>query len=164
MNLYIEIENGQPKNHPAFEENLIKAFGSVPAHWEPFTRLECPEPTLYQVLASDTPSYAKVNGVWADVWHIREMTAEEKAAKQQAVITAFNNREQSENWLAWVFDESTCKMVAPITRPEHDQAKLDAHIRTFWCGADNNWKDTPARPVDSNQYKFDFFAWQWVAI
>jgi hypothetical protein len=35
---------------------------------------------------------------------------------------------------------------------------------TFWCGADNNWKDTPAKPVDENQYKFDYLAWQWVAV
>jgi hypothetical protein len=164
MNLYIEIENGQLKNHPALEENLVKAFGSVPSNWEAFVRVERPTPTLYQVLASDTPSYAKVNGVWTDVWSIREMTTEEKTAKQQAVITAFNNREQSENWSAWVFDESVCRMVPPITRPELNQAKLNARIRTVWCGADNNWKDTPARPVDDNQYKFDFLTWQWVQV
>ena len=30
MNLYIEIENGQAKNHPALESNLLEAFGSIP--------------------------------------------------------------------------------------------------------------------------------------
>jgi hypothetical protein len=164
MNLYIEVENGLTKNHPAFEENLIQAFGSVPENWEPFLRIERPTPTIYQVLESDESIYAKVDGIWTDVWALRDMTLEEKAAKQQVVIDVFNSREQASNWSAWIFDETTCKMIPPIPRPEPNQTKLDAGIKTFWCGADNNWKDTPVKPVDDNQYKFDFFAWQWIAI
>lgn len=164
MNLYIETENGQVKNHPAFEDNLLQAFGAIPAHWVPFERVERPIPGVYEVVTSETSTYALINGVWKDVWHKRDMTAEEKTVKQQAVITSFNTRDQAANWSAWVFDEATCTMQPPIPRPEPDQAKLDAKIMTFWCGADNNWKDTPARPVDENQYKFDFFAWQWVQV
>jgi hypothetical protein len=164
MNLYIEVENGLTKNHPAFEENLIQAFGSVPENWEPFLRIERPTPTIYQVLESDESIYAKVDGIWTDVWALRDMTLEEKNAKQQVVIDVFNSREQASNWSAWIFDEATCKMIPPIPRPEPDQTKLDAEIKTFWCGADNNWKDTPVKPVDGNQYKFDFFAWQWVQV
>jgi hypothetical protein len=90
------------------------------------------------------------------------MTAEEKTAKQQAVITAFNEREYASNWSAWTLDEATCTVQPPIPRPEPDQAKRDAGILTVWCGADNNWKDTPARP--EGEYKFDFLAWQWVQV
>jgi hypothetical protein len=164
MNLYIEVENGTTKNHPAYEENLLEAFGEIPTHWEPFVRVDRPEPALYQVMDASVPTYAKVNGVWTDVWLLRDMTAEEKAVKQQAVIDAFNAREQAENWSAWTFDEVTCEMVPPIPRPEIDLNKLAVKIGTFWCGADNSWKDSPAKPIDSNQYKFDFFAWQWVQV
>jgi hypothetical protein len=164
MNLYIETENGVTKNHPALENNLIQAFGAVPAHWEPFTRVERPVPGIYQVLENQEAVYAKVNGVWTDVWTVREMTAEEKAAKQQAARDAFNTRDQAENWSAWTLDEATCVMVPPIPRPAIDETKVAAGIMTFWCGADNNWKDTPAKPVDENQYKFDYLAWQWVAV
>ncbi len=157
MNLYVETENGQIKNHPAFKDNLIQAFGAVPAHWELFTRVERPTPGVYQVLESDEAVYAKVDGVWTDVWSMRDLTAEEKAAKQQAVITAFNTREQAENWAAWALDEATCVMVPPIPRPNPVEGKL-----VFWCGADANWKDTPARP--EGEYKFDFIAWTWVAV
>ena len=160
MNLYIETENGQTKNHPAFEDNLLQAFGSIPAHWEPFTRVERPTPGVYQLLESQEATYAKVDGVWTDVWAVRDMTAEEKTAKQQAVITAFNDRPQAENWSAWTLDEATCAMVPPIPRPELDEAKLAQRISTFWCGADANWKDTPVRP--DGEYTFDFLAWQWV--
>ena len=159
MNLYIETENGVTKNHPAFEDNLLQAFGAIPAHWEPFTRVERPVPGVYQVLDSDEAVYAKVDGVWTDVWSVRDMTAEEKTAKQQQVITAFNSREQAENWSAWTLDEATCAMKPPIPRPEQVEGVL-----VFWCGADNNWKEAPARPVDDNQYKFDFLAWQWVQV
>lgn len=161
MNLYIETENGQIKNHPAFKDNLIQAFGLIPAHWEPFIRVERPN-GVYQVLESEEVVYAKVDGVWTDVWSVREMTAEEKTAKQQAVITAFNDRSQAENWSAWTLDEVTCTMQPPIPRPEPDKAKLDQRIYTVWCGADSNWKDTPVRP--EGNYKFDFLAWEWVQV
>ena len=162
MNLYIETENGVTKNHPAFENNLIQAFGSIPAHWESFIRVARPTPGIYQLLESQEPVYVKVNGVWMDTWSMRNMTAEEKTAKQQAVITAFNSLEYASNWSAWTFDEATCTMQPPIPRPELNQTKLDAGIYTFWCGADANWKDTPVRP--QGEYTFDFFAWQWIEI
>jgi hypothetical protein len=163
MNLYIETENGQTKNHPAFEYNLIQAFNSVPEHWEPFVRVEKPTPSVYQLVDAE-PTYQKINGVWTDVWNLRDMTAEEKLAKQQAVRDAFNNRPQAENWSAWVLDEATCIMEPPIPRPDPDVEKMKAGIMTYWCGAENNWKDTPVRPTDGKQYNFDFLAWQWVEI
>ena len=163
MNLYIKTENENPINHPAFEDNLLQAFGAIPSEWESFVRVERPIPTLYQVLDSEEPTYQKIDGVWTDVWALRDMTAEEKSTKQQAVRDAFNTREQAENWSAWTLDEATCTMQPPIPRPDPDQTKLDANIFTYWCGAENNWKDTPTKPTDS-QYKFDFIAWTWVLV
>jgi len=118
MKLYIETENGTTKNHPALEENLIAAFGSIPAHWEPFTRVERPLLGVYQLLESQEPVYTKIDGVWTDVWLVRDLTAEEKTAKQLAVITAFNTQDQASNWSAWTLDEATCTMVPPIPRPD----------------------------------------------
>jgi hypothetical protein len=87
------------------------------------------------------------------------MTVEEKTAKQQAYIAAFNEREYASNWSAWTLDEATCEMVPPIPRPERIGG-----VNMFWCGADANWKEAPTYPVDDKQYKFDFFAWQWVEV
>ena len=159
MKLYIETENGVTKNHPAFEYNLLQAFGSIPSHWESFTRIERPILDVYELMTAEEPTYEKVDGVWTDVWHKRDMTAEEKTAKQQDVITAFNSREYASNWSTWTLNEDTCEMQPPIPRPEQIVGVMVA-----WCGADNNWKEVPARPVDDNQYNFDYIAWQWVQV
>lgn len=85
MKLFIQIENGQCVNHPAFEQNLIEAFGRVPDNWEPFVRVERPEIGEYEVLESETVTYKKIGDVWKDVWALRPMTDEEKAAKINAM-------------------------------------------------------------------------------
>jgi hypothetical protein len=156
MNLYIETQNGVTKNHPAFENNLLQAFGFIPPHWEPFVRVERPTPSVYQLLENDDAIYSKVDGVWTDVWVVRDMTAEEKVAKQQEVVTLFNEREYASNWSTWTLDEATCTMTPPTPQPTPVEGVL-----VLWCGADNNWKEAPARP--EGDYKFDFLAWQWVA-
>jgi hypothetical protein len=158
MNLYIETENGATKNHPAFEENLIQAFGSVPAHWEPFTRVERPTPGTYEVLESQEAVYAKVDGVWTDVWAIRNMTNEEKAAVQQQVIDAWALIPNAFNFTAWVLDEAALRMVPPTPRPV-EEGKIFR-----WSGADNNWKEAPAKPEGEGQYAFDFAQWVWIQV
>ena len=161
MYIFIQVKDGQPVNHPALPANLVQAFGAIPPDWEPFLRVPRPNPGVYEVVDSDEPTYQKVDGVWTDVWSVRSMTPEEKTAKQQATISAFRARPQAENWSAWSLDEATCTMAPPIPRPGADQEKLNAGIHTFWCGAENGWKDTPVYPVGGGQYVFDFLAWQW---
>jgi len=155
MKLYIQTENGQTVNHPAFEDNLIAAFGGVPDHWKPFVRVERPIIGVYEVLESKQAAYQMVDGVWTDVWFVRPMTDEEKAAKQQAVRDAWALIPNAFNFTAWVLDEATLMMVPPIPRPV-EEGKIFR-----WSGADNNWKEAPAKP--EGQYVFDFAQWAWVS-
>jgi VIT1/CCC1 family predicted Fe2+/Mn2+ transporter len=79
MKLYIETENNQIKNHPAFEENLMQAFGTIPANWVSFERIEQSVLDIYEVYEGVT--YEWVDGIVKDVHHVRAMTDEEKAIK-----------------------------------------------------------------------------------
>jgi len=160
MELYIRIVNGLPFKNPIFGDNFRQAFpdidtNNLPSEFAKFVRVEPPIVGLYKALEPVT--YEFIDGVWTDVFRERDMTTEEKTAVQQEVITGFNNREYATNWSAWTLDEATCVMVPPIPRPTPVEGVMMA-----WCGADNNWKAAPARP--EGEYKFDFFAWNWVAL
>ena len=156
MNLYIETENGVTKNHPAFEDNLIQAFGAVPTQWEAFIRVERPVATIYQVFDSEKPTYQKIDGVWTDVWSLRDMTAEEKSAKQQAEKDNWSALPNRDNFTAWTFDEATCAYAPPTPRP------TDGNY--FWQGTTNSWVIRPPYPDDGKQYKLDIPTATWVLI
>ncbi len=156
MNLYIETENGVTKNHPAFEDNLIQAFGGIPDHWERFTRVAAPTPGIYETMDSNIPTYSKVDGVWTDVWTKRDMTEEEKSAKQQMVHDEWATRPNASNYTAWIFDEATCEYQPPIPRP--------TDRRVFWQGSTNSWVDLPPYPDDEKNYRLDFDSASWVLV
>ena len=115
MNLYIEIENGQVKNHPAFEDNLIAAFKCVPEHWVPFVRVEPPKLGPYE--KNQTVTYELVNGVYTDVFSCEQITAEEITTKQNEVKTSWEQR----GYPSWVFNETTCQFDPPTPRPIDDK-------------------------------------------
>ena len=156
MNLYIQIEDGQPINHPAYEENLIEAFGAVPAHWEPFVRVK--HPTLSEFEKWDDPyvTYEKVDGVWTDIYHIVEITAEEKAAKIEEHKAIWAALPQRDNFSAWVFNEETIRYEPPIPRPSDREV--------IWSGANNGWVDRPQKPDDGKTYRLDFYTSSWVEV
>jgi hypothetical protein len=160
MNLYIETENGQVKNHPAYRDNLIQVFGQIPEHWEPFTRLERPTLGEYEVFEDPEVTYEKVDGVWTDVFHVREMTTQEKAGITQAKINAakaaWNKFPQRDNFSTWVFNEETMKYEPPISRP------TDREV--MWHGASNGWVDRPQKPDDGKTYTLDFYTSSWVEV
>jgi len=132
MELYIETENGLPKNHPALEENLLQAFGAIPDNWVSFERIERPQLGVYDVLEQEYPEYHLIDGVYKDVWMIRPMDDAEKDAKQQAIKNAWVSLPNYENFAAWMFDEVTCSFIPPVPRPDDDKLYR-------WDGAVNNW-------------------------
>ena len=127
MKLYIETENGQPKNHPAFEDNLLQAFGAIPDHWVPFKRIEKPELGAYDVLEAEQPEYQLDKGVFKDVWLIRSMTVEEIATKKANTIAEWNNR-----FLSWVFNDTKCIFEPPVPYPQDSK-------QYYWDESIINW-------------------------
>ena len=118
MNLFIKIENDNPVGHPALEDNLIQAFGTIPSEWKSFIRVPCPDIGVYQILESDIPSYQKIDNMWTDVWLVRNMTIQEKTDKQNSVKlwAKVTNQDPS-----WIFDETSCRFVPPVPKPDNLQ-------------------------------------------
>lgn len=94
MKLYIQVdENGQCMNHPALEENLLHALGSIPDHWEPFERI--PQNITVNRYQNAVCSYQKIDGVWKDVWTAEEKSDAEKSIIKQKIIEEANQQKQA---------------------------------------------------------------------
>jgi hypothetical protein len=171
MNLYIQVENGQPINHPSLEENLIEAFGAIPENWESFVRIERPILEWNQTFEDPHVIYGAVNGEWTDVFQIRELTAEEQEQKRaqeaeqakqdhKLLIDSYKAKwdvlPQRDNFSAWMFNEETIQYEPPIPRP------TDREV--IWHGASNSWVDRPIKPNDGKKYKIDFYTSTWVEV
>ena len=119
MELYIQIKDGQPHEHPIFGENFRQAFPNIdtnnlPADFAAFERIEIPLVGTYQVY--DGVTYEWDNGVVKDVHHVRDMTAEEKTLKQNKIKLEWDNYFPS-----WIFDEDTCSFVSPTPYPQDNK-------------------------------------------
>ena len=113
MNLYIETENGVTKNHPAFEDNLMQAFGAIPEHWQPFTRITLKDSGItLGMYQKGICTYTSSDGnTWQDTWSAVEMTEEEKAekvAQQTDYINRLINslREKAQHVITTLTDET----------------------------------------------------------
>lgn len=160
MELFIQIRNGQPFEHPIFGDNFRQAFphidvDNLPPEFAKFERVERPILGAYQAMIQNEPTYELVDGIWKDVWHVRDMTAEEIAAKQQIAKDDWAALPNRDNFAAWTFDEATLTYVPPTPRPEGNVA---------WDGTTNTWKERPTRPDDGKPYKWDIPSWSWVEV
>lgn len=85
LELYIQIRDGQPYEHPIFADNFRAAFPDVNTNDLPadrfakFIRVDAPVPGTYEVYEGVT--YQWFDGVVKDVHNVRPMTVEERAVK-----------------------------------------------------------------------------------
>jgi len=91
LELYIQIRDGQPHEHPIFADNFRAAFPGVdtdnlPDTFAKFIRVDAPVPDTYEVYEGVT--YQWVDGVVKDVHSVRPMTDEERAAKDAEIAAA----------------------------------------------------------------------------
>jgi hypothetical protein len=134
MELYIQIKDGQPFEHPIMGGNFCEAFPNIdvnnlPAEFAKFERVECNvTPSAYEIAEVN---YLWVDGVVKDVWSLRQMTAEEKAAKIDIAM-------QSQPYPSWTFDEPTYAWLPPTPRP------TDGFY--IWDEATLSWVTPPTQP------------------
>jgi hypothetical protein len=93
LELYIQIRDGQPHEHPIFADNFRAAFPDVdtanlPDTFAKFIRVDAPVPDTYEVYEGVT--YQWVDGVVKDVHSVRPMTDEERTAKTAELTNAAN--------------------------------------------------------------------------
>ena len=117
MELFIQIQNGQPFEHPIVGDNFKQAFPNIdtenlPESFAQFVRVEAPVAGVYEVYEGVT--YEWQNGLVTDVHHVRAMTSEEITAKQNTVKAQWAEI----GFASWVFDEATCAFKAPIAMPQ----------------------------------------------
>lgn len=136
MELYIQIKDGQPIEHPILGDNFRLAFPNVdtnnlPPTFARFIRVEAPLTGVYEVC--DGCTYEWDGDIVTDVHHVRNMTAEEKTAKQDEAKAIW-----AENgYPSWVFNEETCSFEAPISRPFDGKDYRWDEATTSWVEIDN---------------------------
>jgi hypothetical protein len=112
-NLYIEVVDGKIINHPIFESNLIQVFPNIALDdhdkYIPFERVPQPTIGIFQVNEGVTYEFDGPNLV-KDIWHIRDMTAEEKQAKIEEARAA-------QPYPSWTLDETNLIWSAPVPYP-----------------------------------------------
>ena len=116
MNLYILLQDGQPINHPMLETNVLMVFpgidlNALPEHLCKFIRIERPSIGVYQFFEDPEVTYQiKEDGICYDVWHYRDMTAEEKQAKIDILV-------QNKPYPSWILDIENYTYNPPIAMP-----------------------------------------------
>jgi len=92
MNLYIQMQDGQPWQHPLLEDNVLQAWpgidlNNLPANLARFRRHQQPGPDVMPVGNFQVPicTYELASdGVYEDTWTVREMDDDEKRVTTKA--------------------------------------------------------------------------------
>ena len=152
-NLYIQINNGQPVNHPTTEENLLQAFGAVPSDWSPFKRVLQPDNLEKSVYKKIECVYALgSDGVtWEDTWVVSDRTPEEQTAfiDELNANRPYPNAVLNPNNLTWDI-------------PPRPKEKLNEGTCYLFNLKQGLWIVAPLHPKDEKNYRFDFETMNWI--
>ena len=132
MNLYIQLHNGEPVNHPIMEDNLRQAFPEMDLNNLPetFARFERVVPTMLGIYeVGEGSTYEWADGVVKDVHHVRAMTLEEKTAKQDVTKAEW---QQSNGFASWTFNEELCRFDPPVPYPSDGKVYVWNEPATSW--------------------------------
>jgi hypothetical protein len=113
MELYIQIRNGQPFEHPIFGDNFRHAFPGIdvdnlPPEFAVFQRI--PQNVQPEVFEVAEVSYQWFDKIVKDVWSVRPMTEQEKAEK----IAQYK---ANPPFPSWTLDETTLIYSPPVPKP-----------------------------------------------
>lgn len=160
MSMYIRIdENNNIVDHPLMKDNLLYSnpeidYDNLPSWLVTFNRVEKPliDPP-YKVYINCT--YEWDGDIVTDVHNYRDMTQEERVAKQNATRAQFA---AESGFDSWTFDEDLCKFLPPTPYPAGNQPHE-------WRESTLEWVRIPleTRPV-GGFWRFDLETEQWVEV
>lgn len=132
MELFIQIRDGNPHEHPIFEDNFRQAFpdidtNNLPPEFARFERIPQPIPDTYEVV--EGPTYQWVDGIVKDVWVVRPMTDAERVVKnEQLTQGAYNMRDFFKTLAQQKIDEAKTDTMRQAWT--NYLAQLDAYVVT----------------------------------
>lgn len=134
MELFIQIRDGQPYEHPIFKDNLLEAFPGINLHDLPssFARFEKSEPPIlgpYDICHG--VEYIWAGDVVKESYVVTRLSEEEKLAKQNDVKEAWA---MNPNWASWTFNEDLCAFEPPVPLPNDGKHYM-------WEEALGEWKE-----------------------
>ena len=103
MNLYIKLENGQPINHPLFEDNILQCYPNIDLSntdlFVPFIRLQVPYLPKTELQVIENKYVYDANTLsYTDSYYIRDMnqdeivqTTNDKINSNNAIITSLTD-------------------------------------------------------------------------
>ena len=171
MELYIQIKDGQPFEHPILGDNFRQAFPSIdtenlPPEFAKFIRVDHPPIGVFEVYVDCT--YELVNGVCTDIHNIRPMTTEEKASRIEQARTNLPAN--------WTLDEETL-LISPPPRPtvrgeypyQLDQETgqwIMSSIPPFpsWIPSEDGLRYVAPTPKPEGRYRWDESTLSWIKL
>lgn len=139
MELYIQVVNNQPVNHPIIKENLLQVFPNIDLEnstdYVKFERVQKPSEGPY--VKSITSHYEFVGDVVKDVWVEEMMSAAEILEKQNQVKAAW----EQNGFASWTFNEETCSFDPPISYPNDGNEYA-------WNENIGNWEVVPVPDIE----------------
>ena len=170
MELYIQIKDGKPFEHPIFGDNFRQAFphidtNNLPPEFARFVRVAAPAVGVFEVYEECT--YELVDGVYTDVHKVRFMTDEEKATKiEQARANLPANWTQNEETLQPVMPpRPTVKGAYPYKFDRETNQWLESDVPPFpsWVSSEDGLRYVAPIPRPEGQYRWDEATLSWVA-
>lgn len=136
MELFIQIVDGEPSEHPIHGANLRDVYPSIdvnnlPSNLARFERVEAP--TLGPYETNQRVQYEiGADGVCRDVWYCDQISDAEKLAKQDATRADWAS---GLNYASWVFNEVSCQYEPPMTAPTDGRLYEWDEPTTSWVEA-----------------------------
>lgn len=117
------MKDGSPINHPYTQQSLFTKHPDwdfinkgVPPEYREFKRVQRPACGPYEYIDEDKGAvYQEIDGLYQDVWTVKQYTPEQKAISQKNVKDWWN---REVGWTSWIYDPNKNQYDPPKPYPD----------------------------------------------